>query len=68
VLWCIRMRVYLQRLGYDVWESFKNVYETPTNTLFDIGAKKLGDNNAKSMNEILEGLSKLEFTKVMHCK
>jgi hypothetical protein len=58
----------LERLGYDVWESFKNVYETPTNKLFDIGAKKLGDNNAKSMNEILEGLSKLEFTKVMHCK
>jgi hypothetical protein len=66
--WKIRMKVYLQSLGYDVWESVKNGYETPTNPLFDIGAKKLGDNNAKSMNAILEGLSKSEFTKVMHCK
>jgi hypothetical protein len=56
--WSIRMRVYLQSLGYDVWESIENGYETPTNPLFDIGAKKLKENNSKSMNAILEGLSK----------
>jgi hypothetical protein len=57
--------VYLQSLGYDVWESIKNGYETLENSLFDIGEKMLSDNNSKSMNEILEGLSKLEFNKVM---
>jgi hypothetical protein len=56
--WSIKMRVYLQSLGYDVWESVKNGYETPANPLFDIGVKKLGDNNAKSMDGILEVLSK----------
>jgi hypothetical protein len=56
--WSIIMRVYRQSVGYDVWESIKNVYETPTNSLFDIGAKMLSDNNSKSMNAILEGLSK----------
>ena len=60
--------MYLQSLGYDVWESIKNGYETPTNLLFDIGANKLSDNNSKSMNAILEGLSKSEFTKVTHYK
>jgi hypothetical protein len=66
--WKIRMRVYLQSLGYDFWESVKNGYETPKNAIFYIGAKKLSDNNAKSMNAILEGLSKSKFTKFMHCK
>ena len=33
-----------------------------------IGAKKLSDNNSKSMNAILEVLSKSKFTKVMHYK
>jgi hypothetical protein len=45
--WKIIMKLYLQSLGYDVWESIKNGYETSTNTFFDIGAKKLSDNNAK---------------------
>jgi len=67
-LWKIRMRVYLQSLEYDVWESVKNGYETPTISLFDIATKKLSDNNAKSINAILEGLSKSKFTKVMNCK
>ena len=66
--WTIRMRLYLQSLGYDVWEIVNNGYETPVNPFFDIDAKKLSDNNAKTMNAILEGLSKLEFTKVMHFK
>jgi hypothetical protein len=43
----------LQSLGYDVYESVKNGYEIPSNALFYIGAKKLGDNNVKSMNAIL---------------
>jgi hypothetical protein len=64
----IIMRVYLQSLGYDAWELVKNSYETPTNPLFDIGAKKLNDNSEKYMNAILEGLSKSKFTKFMHCK
>jgi len=49
-------------------ESIKNGYETPTNPLFYIYAKKLSDINLKSMNAILEGLSKSKFTKFMHCK
>jgi hypothetical protein len=35
---------------------------------FLIYAKKLSDINLKSMNAILEGLSKSKFTKFMHCK
>jgi hypothetical protein len=49
---------YLQSLGYDAWESIKNGYETPTNSLFGIGVKKLSENNSKVLNAILEGLSK----------
>jgi hypothetical protein len=48
--------------------QLRMVIKPPANPIFDIGAKNLSDNDAKSMNLILEGLSKSEFTKFMHCK
>jgi hypothetical protein len=34
--WSIKMRVYLQSLGYDVWKSVKNGYTAPESQLYDV--------------------------------
>jgi hypothetical protein len=54
-------------LGFDIWKSVVTGYTTPTTPPTDVARKNPSENNAKSMNSILCGLSKSEFVKVMHC-
>jgi hypothetical protein len=61
------MQTYLMALGFDIWKSVVTGYTTPTTPPTDVVGKKPSENNAKSMNAILCGLSESEFVKVMHC-
>lgn len=60
------MTTYLTTLGFDIWGAIKNGYTTPTNPPLDGVGKRLSVNNSKAMNEVLCGLEKLEFVKVMY--
>jgi hypothetical protein len=63
--WKVRMRTYLMALGVDVWD----VVETGYTKLVVLASKddKLEFSvNSKGMNVILNGLTKVEFVKVMH--
>jgi hypothetical protein len=53
-------------LGFDIWEIIMTGYTTPTNPPTYADEKNPSENNAKSMNFILCGLSEFEFVKVMH--
>jgi hypothetical protein len=55
-------------LGFDIWKSVVTGYTTPKTPPTDTVGKKASENDAKSMNAILCGLSESEFVKVMHCK
>jgi hypothetical protein len=66
--WSIRMKAYIQAQGFQVWKSIVDGYTAlavpPTNDK----AVKLGENNFKAINSLLNGLSDTIFTKVAHCK
>jgi hypothetical protein len=66
--WSIRMRTYIQAQGFQVWQSIVDGYTAlavpPTNDK----AVKLGENNFKATNALLNGLIDTVFTKVAHCK
>jgi hypothetical protein len=54
-------------LGFDIWKSVMTGYTTPTNPPIVVVGNNPSENNAKSMNVILCGLSEYEFVKVTHC-
>jgi hypothetical protein len=62
------MNTYIQAHGFQVWQSIVDGYTAlavpPTNDK----ALKLGENNSKAKNALLNGLSDRVFTKVAHCK
>jgi hypothetical protein len=66
--WSIRMKTYIQAHGFQVWKSIVDGYIAlavpPTNDK----VVKLGENNSKAKNALLNGLSDTVFTKVAHCK
>ena len=68
--WSIRMKVYLQAQGADVWKMIVNTYDIlanpPTNAR-SIERKNYED-NSKAMNAILIGLTETVFVNVMHCE
>ena len=45
-----------------------NGYKPPINPPTTVAGKEPSENNGKSMNLILYGLSESEFVKVMHCE
>jgi hypothetical protein len=66
--WSIRMRTYIQAQGFQVWQSIVDGYTTPAVPPTNDKAVKLGENNSKATNALLNGLSDTVFTKVAHCK
>jgi hypothetical protein len=59
------MKAYIQAQGFQVWQSIVDGYHSsPTSD----NAVKLGGNNSKAINALLNGLSDTVFTKVAHCK
>jgi hypothetical protein len=68
VFWSIRMRAYIHAQGFQVWKSIVDGYTTPTVPPTNEKAVKLGENNSKATNALLNGPSDTVFTKVAHCK
>jgi hypothetical protein len=66
--WSIRMKAYIQAQGFDVWQSIVDGYTAPTVPPINDKEVKLGENNSKAINALLNGLSDTVFTKVAHCK
>jgi hypothetical protein len=62
------MKTYIQAQGFQVWQSIVYGYTTPTVPPTNDKAVKLGENNSKAKNKLLNGLSDTVFTKVAHCK
>jgi hypothetical protein len=63
--WKVRMRTYVMDLGEDVWDVVENAYVKPI-VLANKDDKLEFIFNSKAMNDILSGLAKEEFVKVMH--
>jgi hypothetical protein len=66
--WSIRMKTYIQTQGFQVWQSIVDGYTAPTIPQTNDKVVKLGENNSKAKNALLNGLSDTVFTKVAHCK
>jgi hypothetical protein len=66
--WSIRMKTYIQAHGFEIWKSIVDGYTTPIVPPTNDKAVKLGQNNSKATNALLNGLSEMVFTKVAHCK
>jgi hypothetical protein len=66
--WSIRMKTYIQAQGFEIWQSIVDGYTAPTVPPTNDKAVKLGQNNSKAKNALLNGLSETVFTKVAHCK
>jgi hypothetical protein len=62
------MKTYIQAQGFQVWKSIVDGYIAPTVPPTNDKAVKLGENNSKAINALLNGLSGTVFTKVAHCK
>jgi hypothetical protein len=54
--------------GFQVWQSIVDGYIVPTIPPTNDKAIKLGENNSKDTNALLNGLSDTVFTKVAHYK
>jgi hypothetical protein len=61
------MKTYIQAQGFQVWQSIVDGYTAPTVPPTNDKAVKLGENNSKAKNALLNGLSDTVFTKVAHC-
>ena len=68
VFWIISMKTYIQAQGFQIWQSIVDGYTVPTVPPTNDKAVKLGQNNSKATNSLLNGLGELVYTKVMHCK
>ena len=62
------MKTYIQGQGFEIWQSIVDGYTTPTILPTNEIIVKLGQNNSKATNALLNGLSETIFTKVAHCK
>jgi hypothetical protein len=66
--WSIRMKKYIHAQGFQVLQSIVDGYTTPAVPPTNDKAVKLGENNSKAKNALLNGLSDIVFTKFAHCK
>jgi hypothetical protein len=62
------MRTYIHAQGFQVWKSIVDGYTAPTVPPTNDKEIKLGENNSKATNALLNGLSDTIFTKVAHYK
>ena len=65
--WSIRMKLFLQSQGVDVWQACLNTYNVPATIPIDPISRRLYESNSKAMYGILGGLAASEFVKVMNC-
>ncbi len=61
------MKVHLEALGLDVWQSVVNGYDAPDCPHTDEAGIRAFENNAKAMHEIVRGLSDSGLVRVILC-
>ena len=66
--WSRRMKKYIQAHGFKIWQSVVDGYKEPTVPPTSKRTIKLGKNNFKATNALLNGLGESVYNKVMHCK
>ena len=66
--WSVRMKLFLQSQGVDVWNFVLNEYKPPASIPTDVTSNKIYECNSKAMYTILGGLASSELVKVMHCE
>jgi hypothetical protein len=66
--WSRRMKTYIQAHGFEIWQSIVDGYKEPAVLPTSERSIKLGQNNSKATNALLNGLGESLYTKVMHCK
>ena len=54
--------------GFEIWQSIVDGYTIPTVPPTNEKEVKLGQNNSKATNALLNGLTDMVFTKFSHCK
>jgi hypothetical protein len=54
--------------GFEIWQSIVDGYPIPVVPPINEKVVKLGQNNSKATNALLNGLGEMVFTKVTHCK
>jgi len=62
------MQVYILAQGCDTWDAIENGYTIPSSPPTNEKGKKLDENDAKTKNFIISGLSKSIYVKVLGCK
>ena len=62
------MKTYIHGHGFEIWQSIVDGYIVPTVLPTNVKAVKLGQNNSKVTNALLNGLGEMIFTKVEHYK
>jgi hypothetical protein len=66
--WNKRMKTYTQAHGFEIWQSVVDGYKELTILPTNERVIKLGQNNSKETNSLLNGLCESVFTKVIHYK
>ena len=66
--WSIMMKTYIHAQGFQVSQSIVDGYIAPAVPPTNDKAVKLGENNSKAKNALLNGLNDTVFTKFSHCK
>jgi hypothetical protein len=66
--WSIRMKTYIRAQGFEIWQSIVDGYIVPVVPPANDKIVKLGKNNSKATNSLLNCLNEIVFTKVSHCK
>ena len=62
------MKTYIQAQGFKISQSIIDGYIAPAVPPTNDKVVKLGHNNSKAKNSLMNGLSEMVFTKVAHCK
>jgi hypothetical protein len=62
------MKTYIQAQGFEIWQSIVDGYIALVVPLTNNKSMKLGQNNSKATNALMNGLGESVFTKVSHCK
>jgi hypothetical protein len=66
--WSIRMKTYIHAQVFQVWQSIVDGCIAPTVPPTNDKVVKLGENNSKAKNTLLNGLNDTIFTKFAHFK
>jgi hypothetical protein len=62
------MKTYIHAHGFEIWQSIVDGYKEPTIPPISEREIKIGQNNSKSTNALMNVLDESVYTKVLHCK